>query len=99
MNGAVFAVLVLLGGAAIALWIEVRFPRLAPRDMRRTMFHVGISIVVAQLVVPAVMHVTAAGGDPVRTLVAIFGIGFPALTYCLLASIWAVKIFQAHLRH
>jgi len=99
VNALIFIVLVLLGGAAIAFWIETRFPKLAPRELRTTLIHVGASLVAAQLIVPVLMHYTAAGESAVRILLAIFVVAFPSLTYSLLASIWAIKLFQGMLRH
>jgi hypothetical protein len=33
------------------------------------------------------------------TLFAVFGIAFPALVYCLLASLWIIRILQGAVRH
>jgi hypothetical protein len=95
----VFLVLVVLGGAAVAVWINTRFPKLAPGELRRAMIHVGVSLVVAQLVVPLLMKSVVALGTPMAILFAIFGIAFPALTYCLLSSLWIIKACQGALRH
>jgi hypothetical protein len=83
----------------IALWLDARFPKIAPKDMRQALMHVGLSIVVAQLAVPLLVKTIAAAGSPVGVLFALFLIAFPALTYCLLASVWIIKGLQAALRH
>lgn len=92
---------VALGAGAIALWIQARIGsgRLAPGNMRAALLHVGASLVVGQLAVPILMKVLLAGDSPVLTLVAIFGVAFPALVYCLLASIWMIRMLQGSLRH
>lgn len=92
---------VALGAGAIALWIQVRIGsgRLAPDNLRAALMHVGASIVVGQLAVPILMKILLAGDSPVLTLVAIFGVAFPALVYCLLASIWMIRMLQGSLRH
>jgi hypothetical protein len=94
-----FLIVVAVGAGAIALWIDTRFPRFAPTDMRRAVVHVGFSILIAQLAVPVLVKTIAAAGSPAGVLFALFGIGFPALTYCLLASIWIIKVLQGALRH
>ena len=99
MSAGAFLIAVIVGAGAIALWLYVRLPRAAPKDMRQALLHVGLSIVVAQLAVPILVKTIAVSGSPVATFFALFGIAFPALTYCLLASIWIIKGLQAALRH
>jgi hypothetical protein len=55
--------------------------------------------VVGQLAVPVLMKVILAGDSPLLTLFAIFGIAFPALVYCLLSSIWMIRMLQSSLPH
>jgi hypothetical protein len=87
-----------LGAGAIALWIDVRFPRLAPEEMRPALIHVGISIVVAQLLVPIGMHFLLSLESHIATLFAIFAIAFPAISYALLAGLWVIKLTTGALR-
>jgi hypothetical protein len=89
-----------LGAGAIALWVHVRVGsgRLAPANLRAALMHVGASLVIGQLAVPLLMKLLV-GGSPVLNLVAIFLIAFPALIYCLLASIWMITMLQGSLRH
>lgn len=90
-----------LGAGAIALWIHVRFGsgRLAPANLRAALMHVGASLVVGQLAVPLLMRLVLAEDTAILTLTAIFTIAFPALVYCLLASIWMIRMLQGSLRH
>jgi hypothetical protein len=85
----------------IALWIDVRFPRLAPDDMAKVLLHVAASIALGYAVSPA-MQALLTYGDPRLTLLGIFGLGFPSIVYCLLAGIWMIKLaqraFSGHLR-
>ena len=99
MNLGMLLILIALGAGAIALWADVRLSRFTPKDLRQALMHVGASIVIAQLAVPLLMKTMLAAESPVAVLVAIFGVAFPALTYCLLASIWIIKILQGSLRH
>jgi hypothetical protein len=95
----VFLIALTVGAGAVALWVDARFPRFAPKEMRHALLHVGLSIVVAQLAVPVLIKTIAAAGSPAGILFALFAIGFPALVYCLLASIWIIKGVQAAFRH
>ena len=81
------------GAAVLALWIQTRFPKLAPGSIVRTLIHVGISIVVAHLVVPLLADPIASGGIP-GLFVLLFLLALPALIYCFLASIWALMLLQ-----
>ena len=87
-----------LGAGAIALWVHVRFGsgRFAPANLRVALIHVGASLVVGQLAVPLLMKLLV-GGSPLVNLAAIFLVAFPALIYCLLASIWVITMLQGSL--
>jgi hypothetical protein len=94
-----FLVFLALGAGAIALWVDVRLKRFVPTNFRAVMLHVGASIVVGHLAVPVLTHLLAGGDSYAYAFVVIFAVGFPALTYCFLASIWMLKTLQASLRH
>jgi hypothetical protein len=94
----VFLVVFAVSAGALALWVDHRFPRLAPRTLRAALLHVGASIVVAQLIVPIGMRVVAAGPSDAATLLGVFGIGLPGLTYSLLAAVWIMKTVHRTLR-
>ena len=101
MNAGFVTVLIGLGAAAVALWIDARFPRLAPRDMAKAVLHVAASVAVGYAISPA-MQTLFASEDTQIILLGIFGIGFPSIVYCLLAGIWLIKVAQrmlsGHLR-
>jgi hypothetical protein len=96
VSPAVFAVCFLLGSGAVALWADLRFPELAPRTMRGTLLHVGAALLAGQLLAPIGIHFLT--GSPTLTLVALFALGFPALTYSLLVGIWVIKMLQSLMR-
>lgn len=85
-----FAVCFLVGAAVVAVWLDVRFPRLAPGSLKATLVHVGVTIVAAQIVLPFSFH--ALQGSRMLTLVALFGVAFPILTYSLLVAVWVLKL-------
>jgi ABC-type uncharacterized transport system permease subunit len=101
MNAGFVTVLIGLGAGAIALWIDVRFPRLAPQELVKAVLHVAASVAVGYATSPA-MQMLVAYDDPRLTLLAVFGLAFPAIVYCLLAGIWVIKLVQrtlsGHLR-
>jgi hypothetical protein len=85
-----FAVCFLIGSAVVALWLDLRFPRLAPATVKATLIHVGVTIVTAQVVFPLAFN--ALQGSRTLTLVALFGVAFPILTYSLLVAVWVLKL-------
>ena len=101
MSGSFVTLLIGVGAGAIALWIDVRFPRLAPSEIGTALVHVAASVAVGYASGPA-MHAVNTSDDSRTVLVAVFGIGFPAVVYCLLAGLWLIKAAQrtlsGHLR-
>lgn len=97
MSGGTVVFLFALGGGALALWIDARFPKLAPGELRRTCLHLLAAMVFGQLVLPPIMHFVK--GSEAATLAGLFGAALPALVYCFLVSIWLIKTFQGSLRH
>jgi hypothetical protein len=94
----VFLVVFAVGAGALALWVDERLPRLAPRTLRAALLHVGASVVVAQLVVPIGLRAMAGAASDTVALLGLFGIGLPGLTYSLLAAVWIMKSVHRTLR-
>jgi hypothetical protein len=86
------------GAAALALWVHVRFPRMCPATLGRTLVHVGISLVVAHVLVRLLARLAPDGGVA-GVMVLLFAIALPALVYCFLTSIWIIAVLQGALRH
>lgn len=93
LSPAVFAVFFLVGAASIALWIDIRFPRLAPKSFRAAFLHLGGALVGAQLLTPLATYVLS--GSVFLTLVSTFAVGFPALVYTLLVAIWIIRLLHS----
>lgn len=85
-----FAIFFLVGSAVIALWLDFRFPRLGPETVKAVLIHVGLTLVAAQLLFPFAFH--ALGASRTLTLVAVFGVALPILTYSLLVAVWVLKL-------
>jgi hypothetical protein len=88
-----FSVFFVVIGALMALWIDARFPRLAPEELRAAAIRLGAAFLVAQLAVPAAGYVAAPLSETARIGIALT-IGFCALTLLMLATVWVVKIAQ-----
>jgi|GraSoiStandDraft_8_1057269.scaffolds.fasta_scaffold159257_1 hypothetical protein len=95
MSIQVFGILFLFGASAIALWLDARFPGLAPADLRRAILRTLIALGASQLIFPPVWA-AALARSPV--LLAVFVVAFPCLTWVLLSAIWSIRQLQATLR-
>jgi hypothetical protein len=94
-----FLVALALGAAAIALWINFRFPKLAPEGLMMAFLHVGVAMLVGMAIVPAADSLMAGTLPPVmRAVLLTFVVGLPALIYALLASIWVILLAQGAMR-
>ena len=92
-----FAVYFALSSAAIAVWIDVRFPKLAPGDFRAAIIRLAMGFVIVQLTLPA----TSALLSPYSALTEALGVaavGFVVLTFAMLTVFWIVRIAQQMLR-
>jgi hypothetical protein len=96
VNAGILTAAIGLGAGAIALWIDVRFPRLGPEEIVKALLHVAASVAVGYATGPA-MQMLLAYEQPKLTLLAVFGVAFPAVIYCLLAGFWVIKLTQRSL--
>ena len=88
MSLPVFILVFATGSAAIALWIGVRFPRIAPTTLTYIMVHVAACWAIAQFAAPAGMQWAIARGS---VFAAVFLVAFPAIVYFLLAGFWMLR--------
>jgi hypothetical protein len=95
VNVQVFGVLFLTGASAVALWVDARFPEIAPPNLRRALLRTLIALAISQIVFPPAWE-AALARSPV--LVAVFSVAFPCLTLVLLCAIWSIRQLQATLR-
>ncbi len=85
-------VLMGLGAAVIAVWVDARFPKIAPSDLLQIIVHAAAATLVVKLVLPAGFDLT--GESKVGVLLAVFGVAFPILVYALLVGFWMLKMMQ-----
>jgi hypothetical protein len=97
MSMTTFVLFLCSGAALLALWLAMRFPDLGPDDVTKALLHVALSVVVLQLLVPAI-HVVGATGLPGAQFVVSFGIVLPGLTYVFLAAAWLIRAAGARLQ-
>ena len=94
MSVQMFLVCLAVGSAAVALWVNVRFPKLMPWSLRRLLVHLIVAFVVVKSVSPA-MGWVAESGVPAAGLTSIFLVAFPALVYEFLVGAWMIRLAQA----
>ncbi|MET0608249.1 MAG: hypothetical protein ABW045_05805 [Gaiellaceae bacterium] len=86
--------LFVLGAAAIAAWIALRLPKLAPTSFRGGTVHLVATLVVGAVLGPAVRAVPGLPSE-LSVLAALFLVALPAITYMLLVGMWIVQLAVA----
>lgn len=83
--------LFVLGSAALAFWVAMCRPRLAPAGFRSAGIHLVAALVVGSVLGP-VLHAVPGLPSPLSLFFALFAVGLPAITYMLLAGMWLVQL-------
>ena len=81
-----------VGAGALALWLDVRFPRLGPTELRGVVLHAICAY--GLFLVSGPLFGLAAGDAVWRRLGAIFTVGLPPLVYMLIVGLWVVKLLR-----
>jgi len=97
MSMTTFVLFLCSGAALLALWVVARFPDFGPDDVTKALLHVALSVVVLQLLVPAI-HAVGATGLPGAQFVVSFGIVLPGLTYVFAAAGWLIRATAGRLQ-
>jgi hypothetical protein len=92
-----FLAVLTFGAGLLALWINFRFPKLAPEGIWMAFVHVGAAILAGQVLLPNLTHAVPDLSPAAQALVITFALGLPVLVYVLLASIWVIRIAQGAL--
>ncbi|HYX85675.1 MAG TPA: hypothetical protein VE777_11950 [Gaiellales bacterium] len=102
MVSAIFAVAFLASAGILAIWIDTRFPRLAPHDFIPAFLHLGAAALANQLLDGPVGGFVARSTLPASRAVAVIGVVLPLVVYAALAGLWTLKLAQraltGHLR-
>ena len=96
MSVVVFGIFFVLGAAAIALWISVRFPKLKPERLAVIMIHLVFAMVLAQLL-PFGLLLPVSASAAIQLMAGILTVALPVLVYTLLVAIWLLRIVQGAL--
>jgi len=89
-----FVICIAVGAALVALWVNVRFPRLMPWKMSRLLVHLVLSLLCVYVVAPA-MGTVMSLGIPAANVAAVFAVAFPVLVYNFLVGTWLIRLAQA----
>ncbi len=92
MSPIIFGTAFAIGAGAIALWTDLRLPKLAPEEMRKIVMHTMASFIVLKVVAGAVGPIAASG--PMGAMASVLLVGLPAVVYAFLVGIWAIRMFQ-----
>jgi hypothetical protein len=94
---AAFGYLLVVGAAALALWIIARYSSVGPRTLLRAMAHVVVACVLLRLL-PLVFAGIESTGVPGVLYVKIFGAALPLLVYAFLTGGWMTRLAVGLLR-
>jgi hypothetical protein len=90
MSKELFVPALALGAGLLAMWVDVRFPGLAPERIGKTVLHTVLAFALLQLT-------PAFGGSVPAKFALAFLFVLPALVYALLCTLWMLKQAQAAL--
>jgi hypothetical protein len=91
MSSGSFAIALGIGAAALAFWVQFRFPNLTPQNLGWAIFHLFIAGALAQLTKAVFGSVEL---QPLGTMALVFGLALPTLVYSFVAGMWLVRIAQ-----
>jgi hypothetical protein len=90
---AVFVLAYLAGAVAVAFWVDRRFPRVAPRDMRMALVHL-FAAGVGNMLLDGPLGGLVARSVPAGPVLATMAVVFPLVVYVCLAALWMLRIAQ-----
>jgi hypothetical protein len=84
-----------LGSAAVALWLFVRLPRLAPARPGFKMAHLVAALAFAQFLAPRAMSFLIHGSNALwPSLLALFLVFLPSQLWAYLSGIWVLALLR-----
>ena len=92
MNPQLFVLVLAVGAGALALWTDVRFPKLGPQSMGGVLVNTMAAMIALKLVAGNIGLLTS--GPPSAAVAAILGVALPGLLYAFISGIWAIRLFQ-----
>jgi hypothetical protein len=92
MNPQIFVLVLAVGAGALAVWTDVRFPKLGPGTMGGVLLHSLAAMIALRVVAGNIGGLTS--GPVPAAIAAVLGIALPGLLYAFISGIWAIKLFQ-----
>jgi hypothetical protein len=80
--------------ALLAAWCYVRLPRLQPARLLGALAHLGVALVLGQVVEPLSAPIAGRLDGAAGLLVLLFGLVLPSLVYLLLSIMWTMRALQ-----
>jgi hypothetical protein len=88
----------LVGAAALAFWIIVRYSGFGPQTVVRAIVHVIVAIVLLHLLLPVGLDAVDSAGVPAADYVQVFGVALPLFVYTFLSGGWTTRAAMGLLR-
>ena len=85
MTPHLFVVALVVGAAVLALWLDTRFPGLAPKSMQN------------RFLVALAAGIVLALPSPPATIVTVLAVDLPVIGFAFLAMLWLLKILAERL--
>ena len=86
-----FVIALTVAAALLAVWLDARFPGIAPRRMLAAVVHVLSAILLSRVAVPGAVDLFVDLGSP---MTGVFAIALPGLTYMFLSAYWVLKLVR-----
>jgi hypothetical protein len=97
VSASTFTLVLLVGAAALALWIMVRYSGFGPQTIVRAIVHVVVAMVLLHLLLPLGLDAVDASGVPAADYVKVFGIALPLFVYAFLSGGWTTRAAMGRL--
>jgi hypothetical protein len=91
VSGQQFAILLMIGAAALALWILWRYASFGPKTLFWALAHVVLACVVLRML-PLAFPSPGSAATSLRLYVEVFALALPALVYAFLSGGWVARI-------
>ena len=98
MSSQSLMLVVAVGAALIALWLDVRVRRPQPRRVISTLVNVAAAFAVLSTISVPIVVIVGGTDSPVRKMAALFLFVFPAFVYVFLSVVWFFKLAQTMMR-
>jgi hypothetical protein len=93
MSNAGFVSILLVGAAALALWVDVRLGSRSPASFKIVLLN-GVAAFLALQLVGVTAQTLLSPDEPVQTIAVLFAIVLPLFVYVFLASLWFLKLIR-----